>query len=390
MIALIRPARKAAARLAALFAIAWLAACEPIGTAGLGGGPTIDTNAPVRVALLVPNGSGQSTDAFLARSLENGARLAIGDLNDAQIDLRVYNTAGRAGPAANAAQRAVADGAQIILGPLYAEAANAAGVAVAGNNVNVLAFSNNAAIAGGNVFILGPTFDNTADRLTQYGRRQGVNRYVIAHADTVPGATGRNAITAAVRSNGGTVVGVESYPLSQNGIVNAGPRIANTVQTTGAQAVFTTAVPGDELSVLATGVKERVPPAQLVGLTRWNSEAAFLTLPALQGGLFAIPDQSLQSRFEARYRAAYGEPAHPVAGLAYDGIAAIGALVSSGNRQALSASALTQRSGFRGTGGIFRLLRDGTNERALAVATIRNNRVVILDPAPTTFGRAGF
>ncbi len=390
MIALIRPARKAAARLAALFAIAWLAACEPIGTAGLGSGPTVDANAPVRVALLVPNGSGQSTDAFLARSLENGARLAIGDLNDVEIDLRVYNTAGQAGPAANAAQRAVADGAQIILGPLYAEAANAAGVAVAGNNVNVLAFSNNAAIAGGNVFVLGPTFENTADRLVQYGRRQGINRYVVAHADTVPGAAGRDAISSAIRGNGGTVTGVQSYPLSQSGIVGAAPQIANAVQTTGAQAVFTTAVPGDELSVLATGVKERVPPTQLVGLTRWNSEAAFLSLPSLQGGLFAIPDQSLQSRFEARYSAAYGEPANPVAGLAYDGIAAVGALVSSGNRQALSASALTQRSGFRGTGGIFRLNRDGTNERALAVATIRNNRVVILDPAPTTFGRAGF
>ena len=38
----------------------------------------------------------------------------------------------------------------------------------------------------------------------------------------------------------------------------------------------------------------------------------------------------------------------------------------------------------------FRLRRDGTNERALAVATIRNNQVVVLDPAPRSFGGFGF
>ncbi|MFQ6551526.1 penicillin-binding protein activator [Aestuariibius insulae] len=387
MIARFQTARKAALRLFAALALLGAAACAPLETGG--GGGAVDPNAPVRVALLVPGGSGSGTDALLARNLENAARLAIRDLNGARIDLQVYNTAGRPGTAASAAQRAVDEGAQIILGPLFAEAANAAGVAVADEGINVLAFSNNTAIAGGNVFVLGPTFRNTADRLVRYGRRTGIRSYVVAHADTVPGNAGRDAIVGAVQQNGGTVAAVQSYPLSQNGIQSAAGPIANAVQSTGAQAVFTTAVPGDELSLISTGIKERAP-VQLVGLTRWNSEARFQSLPALQGGLFTVPDQSLQRQFEARYRAAYGQPPHPIAGLAYDGIAAVGALISSGNRQALSSRALTQRSGFRGTGGIFRLRTDGTNERALAVAELRNNQVVILDPAPSRFGGAGF
>ncbi len=387
MIARFQTARKMLLRLFAAFVLIGLAACAPLETGG--GGGAVDPNAPVRVALLVPGGSGSGTDALLASNLENAARLAIRDLNGARIDLQVYNTAGRPGTAASAAQRAVDEGAQIILGPLFAEAANAAGVAVADEGINVLAFSNNTAIAGGNVFVLGPTFRNTADRLVRYGRRTGVSRYVVAHADTVPGNTGRDAIVGAIRQNGGTVSAVQSYPLSQNGIQSAAGPIANAVQSTGAQAVFTTAVPGDELSLISTGIRERAP-VQLVGLTRWNSEPRFQALPALQGGLFTVPDQSPQNQFEARYRSAYGQSPHPVAGLAYDGIAAVGALISSGNRQALSSRALTQRSGFRGTGGIFRLRPDGTNERALAVAELRNNQVVILDPAPSRFGGAGF
>lgn len=109
-------------------------------------------------------------------------------------------------------------------------------------------------------------------------------------------------------------------------------------------------------------------------------------MPGLQGGLFALPDRTLTANFESRYQAAYGDAPHPLAGLAYDGIAAIGALVAEGNANALTKGALTQPQGFQGTQGIFRLLPNGLNERGLAVATVRNNNVVILEAAPRSFG----
>ena len=129
---------------------------------------------------------------------------------------------------------------------------------------------------------------------------------------------------------------------------------------------------------------------RLVGLNRWDVSPDLLSLPGLQGGIFAIPDQGLNAQFESRYQAAYGSAPHPLAPLAYDGIAAIGALAARGDGQALSRASLTQGQGFQGTGGIFRLLADGTNQRGLAVATVRNNQVVILDPAPRSFAGAGF
>ncbi len=45
----------------------------------------------------------------------------------------------------------------------------------------------------------------------------------------------------------------------------------------------------------------------------------------VQGGWFAMPDPGLQAQFRDRYAGAYGSQPVPVAGLAYDGIAAIGA-----------------------------------------------------------------
>ena len=67
----------------------------------------------------------------------------------------------------------------------------------------------------------------------------------------------------------------------------------------------------------------------------------------------------------------------------------MGALIATGDG-ALTRSALTTPEGFRGTSGVFRLLPNGQNERGLAVATIQQNQVMILEQAPRNFGTAGF
>lgn len=391
MFAVFKKTRKSAIRVLAALSFAALAACEPIPGMSTGGGPAINTNAPVPVALLVPGG-GSAGDGILARDLENAARLAIAGLQGVQIDLRVYNTGGNAQQAARLAQQAVDDGAKVILGPLFAEAANAAGVAVADDGVNVLSFSNNTSIAGGNVFVLGNTFDNTAQRLVSYAARQGKQRVLIVHARNLAGETGRDAISRALSRTGVSQAGVTAYDFSQEGVLAAAPRIKGAVAAQGADAIFLTSDAAGALPLLAQMLPEAgVSPTetQYMGLTRWDIPQQTLSLPGLQGGWFALPDPGTSSRFRGRYQAAYGSAPHPLAGLAFDGIAAIGALVGQGNRNALTARALTQSSGFAGTNGIFRLRADGTNQRSLAVATVRNNQVVILDPAPTSFRGAG-
>jgi ABC-type branched-subunit amino acid transport system substrate-binding protein len=397
MLSVLTLARKSLARSSGRVALALcavaLAACEPVALTGGGGGPSIDTSAPVPVALLVPSGSGQASDELLARSLQNAARLASSDLGTVQIDLRVYPTSGQPGQAAAMASRAVAEGAKIILGPVFAQEANAAGVAVAGSGVNVLSFSNNTDIAGGNVFVLGPTFQNTADRLSRYAVRQGTGRIMVVHDSTTAGQSGMAAIQRGVANAGGSVVATAGYEFSQNGIVAAAPGIAATARSSGAQALFLTADTAGALPLLTQLLRDNaVNPdvTRFIGLTRWDIPAATLALPGVQGGWFALPDPSLYQQYQARYQAAFGEVPHPISGLAYDGIAAIGALVKQGRSNALSGSALTTGSGFVGVNGIFRLRGDGTNERGLAVAQIRNNQVVVIDPAPRSFGGAGF
>jgi ABC-type branched-subunit amino acid transport system substrate-binding protein len=367
-------------------AAAMLAACQPVAMSG--SGPAVSRDAPVRVALLVPRGA----DAGLAQSLEDAARLAMADLGSVRVDLRVYDTGGRPDRAAGQAVTAVNDGAQIILGPVFADSVRAVRSAVASSGVTVLAFSNNASAAGGNVFILGNTFDTAARRLAGHAARQDKGRILVVHERTEAGVLGRAAIERAVSSTRSSLAGSVSFDFSQAGVAGAAPRIAETARASGADSVFFTSNTVGALPMLL----ELLPRTgagpdryQYIGLTRWDVPAEALGLPGAQGAWFTMPDPGRAARFDARYRAAFGRAPHPIAGLAYDGIAAIGASVASGRPDALSRAALTRSTGFAGATGTFRLMPDGTNERGLAVAQIRGGRVVIVDPAPRGFSGPG-
>ena len=257
----------------------------------------------------------------------------------------------------------------------------------------MLAFSNNTTIAGGNLYVLGSTFQSSADRLVGYANRAGKNRIVVVHAQDVAGQLGKNAIQTAIARQGGSLAASIDYPLSQQGVVAAVPRVKAAVDNTGANAVFMTSPSAAALPLLTQLLPEAGVSAattQYIGLTRWDIPRQTLDLPGVQGGWFALPDPNRSAAFSSRYNAAYGSSPHPLAGLAYDGIAAVGALVANGRSRPFSGASLTQGSGFQGATGIFRLRPDGTNQRGLAVATVRNRQVVVIDPAPTGFSGAGF
>lgn len=391
MLPALLPRRKALKTITLAALTAAVVGCGPM--PGGESGPAFDPSKPVPVALLLPSGSGNAGDETLARGLKQAADMAVADVaGSVKIDLRVYDAGSDPTLAAQMATRAADEGAAIILGPVFGDSANAAGLAVKGRGLNVLSFSNNTDVAGGNVFILGQTFQNSANRLASYAARQGKGNILIVHDKTPQGDLGQRAIQTAAAGAGAHIVGTVPYDFTGPGVTAAVPTIVSTARSSGATSMMLTADSAGALPLLAQLLPEQGlgPSAiQYVGLTRWDIPSATLALPGLQGGWFALPDPGLTQQFQQRYSAAYGEAPHPIAGLAYDGIAAIGALVRSGRTDALGRAALTQGSGFAGVNGVFRLLPDGTNERGLAVAQIRNNQVVVIDAAPRSFGGFG-
>jgi ABC-type branched-subunit amino acid transport system substrate-binding protein len=367
-----------------------LAACEmalPVG----GAGPQVRSGAPIAVAMLLPYGSANPGDDLVARSLENAARLAAADQDGVQIELTVYNTAGDPAQAANVARQAVRDGARVIIGPLRSDAAAAVGVAVANSNIAVLSFSNNTEIAGGNVFVLGSTYENTAARLAGYAVSQGRNRVQILHAQNLAGEVARDAVQRAVANAGGTVSGVASYEFSQTGVINAISGVMEQIRSGNANALVITSDASAALPLFAQLLPENgldTEAVRVMGLTRWDVPSQTLELSGLQGGWFALPDPNATNAFNARYRAAYGGMPHVLAPIGYDAMRAVTETAAA--LGALGAGDLTASSGFAGANGVFRLRPSGTVQRAMAIAEIQDQQVAIIDSAPGRLGGPGF
>jgi hypothetical protein len=368
---------------------AMLSACQVAGPT-TGAGPRVGGQT-VQVAMLLPLSSQQGGDAVIARSLENAARLAASELEGVTVEITVYDTAGQAAQAAAVARQAVAAGADVIIGPLRSDAAAAVGVAVANSNIAVLSFSNNTEIAGGNVFVLGHTFQNTAARVVSFAAAQGNNRIVISHAQNLAGEVARDSVLRAAQAANASVVAVLPYEFSQTGVIDAVPRIVASVRETGANSLMLTADSAGALPFFAQLLPENgldVTNVRMMGLTRWDTPPQTLEFAGLQGGWFAVPDPIATAQFNARFEAAYGSPPHILGALGYDAIRAVGETAAATGR--LGVSNLTASAGFQGANGVFRLLSDGTNERAMAIAQVTQNQVAVIDPAPRRLGGFGF
>ncbi len=375
-------------------AMAVVAACAaPIGVPS-NDGVAVDVNAPVKVALLVPYGSGDAGREQIARSLENAARLAQADLRNASLDLVIYPTAGTSAGGQAAASQAVAEGAKILVGPLFSTETAGAQPVAAQAGLNVLSFSNNVSVAGSNVFILGTSFENTADRLVAYGLANGLRNFGVVYPAGLEGETARDAVTAAVRARGATLAGVQSYNLSVEGIQAAAVPAAATLSAAGADAIILTDGPSGGLAFIAEGLRANgLTGAQFLGMQRWDVSAEALIVPALQGGVFAAPDPALVAAFNGRYQTAYGENPHELAGLAYDGVAAVGALVAQARSQGgspFSTARLTQPAGFAGVNGPFRFMSNGRIQRNLAIIEVRNGQAIVTERAARSFDAVGY
>ncbi|NCW65361.1 MAG: hypothetical protein EBW03_06520 [Rhodobacteraceae bacterium] len=222
---------------------------------------------------------------------------------------------------------------------------------------------------------------------------QGKERAMVIHSDRIDGQMGLNAFQGAAADTNLRIVSAQSFELTQESVVNTVPLIRASAEIEDVDTLFLTSSSAGALPLLAQLLPEAgLDPAnvQYVGLTRWDIPPQTLELNGLQGGWFAVPDLTRTENFSTQFQEQFGNRPHQLASLAFDGIAAIGALAQAGFDDILTREALTQPSGFQGVDGIFRLKDDGTNERGLAIATVQDKQVLIIDPAPRSFAITGF
>ncbi|MBN8920174.1 MAG: penicillin-binding protein activator, partial [Rhizobiales bacterium] len=216
-----RPSRRHALTAAAMLAAGWLAACSTnislfdTGSKSAEPKPQAQANAigtgQVKAALILPL-SASGNAGVVATSMRNAAEQALSEFNAPNVQLLVKDDGGTASGAQAAAEQAIGEGAEIILGPLFAQAVAAAGQVARGRNIPVIAFSTDSSVATRGVYLLSFLPESDVDRVIDYAASRGKRSLAALIPDNAYGNVVDAAFRQAVARNGGRIVVQERYP----------------------------------------------------------------------------------------------------------------------------------------------------------------------------------
>ena len=349
--------------------------------------PGLPEGTPVRVGMILPFSSTAPGTRALAASMLKAAQLAMFDSGNPRILLMTADDGNGGASAAKAAEQLLAQGAEIIVGPLFGASVSAVAPIARDRAVPVLAFSTERSVAGNGTYLLSFMPQNEVRRVVSHAAANGHRQFAALVPQTAYGDVALTAFQDSVAAARGTVVSLERF--APNAAAVTAP--AGLVAKSGADAVF---IPqgGTILRAIAPTLsldgmaREKV---KLLGTGLWD-DAGLSREASLQGAWYAAPSPQADAEFIAKYRAAFGVAPAGLANLAYDAMSLVALLAQGQPYHRFTPAALMDPNGFAGVGGIFRFNADGTSERGLAVLEMNAAGPVVVSPAPTTFLRPAF
>lgn len=367
---------------------------------------------PVRVALLLPFSASNEAAQKVASAMFDAAQLAAFEAGDRRFLLIPKDTKGTAESAAAAAQAALNDGAEIILGPLFADEVAAVAEAARPEGVPVIAFSSDVASAGKGVYLLSFPPELEVARVTDYAMQQGKVRFGLIAPANEYGERVANSFAQEIYVRGGVLVHQERYEQEPDKMLAPARRLAQyakSVVPVELRHEYDPANPkaagsdaGDARGYQAIMIPEQgtllralaplfpyynvdIGAIKLLGVSGWQNPR-LTREPALRGGWFAAPDPNITKEFSDRYAAAFGQKPPRLASLAYDATLLAARLAQAPRKRGrFNDEAITDPNGYFGADGLFRLKPDGSVDRGLAVLEIQPDGFRVIDPAPRSF-----
>ena len=341
----------------------------------------------VKVALLLPL-SASGNAGLAAQSMKNAAEMALAEFSNPNIQLLVKDDGGSGPGAQIAAQQAIEEGAEIIVGPLFAQAVQGAGQVARARGIPVIAFSTDTSVAARGVYLLSFLPESDVERIVAYTVSTGKKSFAAILPDNAYGSVVEAAFKESVARRGGRLVALERYSIERSTIENSVKIVAQAARNADSILIpdGADAVPLVAQTLIANGVNPK--RIQFLGTGLWDDPRIFEDA-ALAGSWFAAPDSSGFQSFSTRYKQRYGQDPVRTATLSYDATALVAALVKTHPGQRITDEMLTNSSGFAGLDGVFRFRSDGTSERGLAVLRVTPSGGQVVSPAPKSFGGSG-
>ena len=324
-----------------------------------------------RVALLVPL---SGANGGVGQSIANASTMALLDTNAQNLRITTYDTATGA---QSAAARALADGNKLILGPLLNEDVRAVAAAARPANVPVITFSNDARVAGEDVYVLGHVPAQSVARTVSFAKSKGANRFAALIPTGEYGQRAGAAFAAAVNAVGATVAATETYDRGNTSVTSAAQRLK-------AKGGYDAVLIADGARVAARAAPAlRAAGTRILGTELWAGESAIANTPALKGAYYSAVSDARFGQFASSYKARFGAQPYRIATLGYDGVLlALNVARNWRPGTVFPTGKLRDRGGFLGLDGAFRFGPDNVSQRAWEVREVGAGTV---SPAPTRF-----
>jgi ABC-type branched-subunit amino acid transport system substrate-binding protein len=384
-------------RLAVVLAALALSACATnLGgsvdtTAALGEQKPLPGNGkpqkPVRIAMILPL-AGYSPTAATAKGMKQAGEMALFELDNPLVQIIVKDDKGTPVGAAAAADEAIREGAEIIVGPLTAGATTAIAPVARKANVPVLTFSNDRRVAGNGVYLMSFLPEQEIDRIVTFAASKGKRTYAALVPDDAYGVVVEEAFRRAVERNGGRVVALGKYPADVNAMLTPVKGLMDSIRQSADSGM-----PVDTL-LLAGGaeVLPQIGPLmsysglngsqiKLIGTGGWDYPNAGRNA-ALAGGWYPAPDPHGWQDFAQRFSRSFGTTPPRLATLSYDAVSFAITLGAYEPGQRYTAANLTRANGFNGVDGTVRFSAEGLPDRSLAVLEIQTFGASVIDPSP--------
>lgn len=357
----------------------------------------IPATAPsIKIALLLPL-SGDSV--AVGNSMLDAATMALSDSYftvpseqiRSQIILLPKDTGNMPVDAVAGVRQAIDEGATFIVGPLFSQSVTSILPITRQRHLQMLTFSNNAAVAAQDVFLFGFMPEQQVARMAEYAYLHNLQRVAVLVPNDAYGLKVRDTLMSAYTQKGGTVAPAELYAPSPSNIDAAVGRLVsaynNATEDRRFQAIFV-ADGGAQMKNIIEALKKShldLKKIKLLGTGMWD-DPEICKIPEMDGAWFPGSPPEQYKIFEKRFISTYGYKPIRLASLAYDAVTYVAAMTMANPVGGVTREALTDPQGFNGpANGMFRLKPDGTSQRKLDVMEVTPSGFKVIDTAPMNF-----
>lgn len=349
--------------------------------------PTV-AGAGSKVALLLPlSAPGDTGD--IALGMKNAAELALIDAGGSGVTLITKDTLGTAEGATAAAQQALDEGAQLIIGPLLGSEVQAVAPMAQAKKVPVVAFSSSSSVAGNGVYLMSFLPEEEVSNIVRYASEKGLTKLAAILPKSQYGSVVEQSFLRAAQAKNITVPGITRFPRNAQAMRDPAREAVGTLNDPerDVKAVLI-AEGGPMLTSLGVNLKQAgFDPNKVtrLGTGLWDADGTS-DIPLAQGGLFAGVAPEFVKRFDDRYGQQYFGKPNRIASLAYDAVSLSIILARNPEGQRFTEAAITNPEGFQGVNGLFRFRKNGLIERGLAILQVMpGGKPQVVEAAPERF-----